>query len=109
MVSGRRCCPPDQIVKEPSASGLRSDGDHLELAGADRSERGDASAASPDRHRTNVLGFLALAAGAHLELDGLALSQSRPDGLEIRNMNEHVLATVSRDETEPAVSVAEPA
>jgi hypothetical protein len=107
MVSKRRCCSPDQIVTEPSAFSLGSDGDQLELAGADASERVDASAVSPDRHRAHLLGFLALAAGAHLELDGLALSQGRPDGLEVRNVNEHVLAAISRDETEPAVVIEE--
>jgi hypothetical protein len=110
LVNGLRTeiCSPDQIVKEPSAFALGSEGDQLELVGADRSERVDASAASPDRHRANVLGFLALAAGAYLKLDGLALSQGRPDGLEVRNVNEHVLAaTISRDETEPAVVIEE--
>jgi hypothetical protein len=48
IVSGQRCCSTDQIVKEPNAFGLGSEGDQLELAGADRSERIDASAASPD-------------------------------------------------------------
>ena len=79
----------------------------MELVGADRSERVDASAASPDWHRANVLGFLALAAGAYLELDGLALSHGRPDGLEVRNVNEHVLAAISRNETEPSVVIEE--
>ena len=107
MVSGRRCCSPDQVVKEPSAFSPGSGRHQLELAGADRSERVDVSALSPDRHRAHVLGFLALAAGAHLELDGLALSQGRPDGLEVRDVNEHVLAAISRDETKPAVMIEE--
>ena len=57
---------------------MGSERDQLELAGADRSER----SMLPLRHPTDTgrtfLAFLTLAAGAHLELDGLALSEVVP-------------------------------
>ena len=55
----------------------------------------------------NVLGFLALATGADVELDGLTLGQRRTRGLKVRDMNKHVLASLPRDETESSVVIEE--
>ena len=55
----------------------------------------------------DVLGFLALAAGADLELDGLAFGQRRCARLEVGDVDEHVITAVAGDETEPAVVVEE--
>ena len=55
----------------------------------------------------DVLGFVALAAGADLELDGLPLRKSRPGGRQVRDVNEHVLTTLAGDETETSVVIEE--
>ena len=47
----------------------------------------------------DVLGFLALAAGADLELDGLALGQSRARGLKVGDVHEHVLSVLPGERT----------
>ena len=55
----------------------------------------------------DVLGFLALAARTDLELDRLALGQTRAAGLQVGNVHEHVLAALSGDETETSVLIEE--
>jgi hypothetical protein len=58
-------------------------------------------------HGADVLGFLALAARADLELDGLALGQSRTGDLKVGDVDEHVLAVLPGDETEASVLIEE--
>jgi hypothetical protein len=65
------------------------------------------SPSSLGSHGADVLCFLALAAWADLELDGLALSQRRSAGLEVGDVDEHVVATVAGDETEPSIVIEE--
>ena len=55
----------------------------------------------------DVLGFLALATGADVELDGLALLERRARGLKVGDVYEHVLAALPRDETESSVVIEE--
>jgi hypothetical protein len=56
---------------------------------------------------SDVLGFLALATGADLELNGLTLRQRGAGGLEIGDVHEHVLAVLPGDETESTVLIEE--
>jgi hypothetical protein len=71
--------------------------------------RGDPAAPqSLGSHGAKVLGLLALAAGANLELDGLTLGQCRGAGLNVGDVHEHVVATaLPRDETESSVVIEE--
>jgi hypothetical protein len=66
------------------------------------------SEASVGSNGADVLGFLALAAGADLELDRLTLGQRRAASLEVRDVHEHVVAAaLPGDETEPSVVIEE--
>jgi hypothetical protein len=55
----------------------------------------------------DVLGFLALATRADLELNGLTLRQRGSLGLEVGDVHEDVLAAFPGDETESTVLVEE--
>ena len=66
------------------------------------------SAASVGSDGADVLGFLALAAGADLELDGLTLGQRRADSLEVRDVHEHVIAAAAHADEENDVRLPRP-
>src|SRR3954453_4767557 len=62
----------------------------------------------PASDRADVLRLRALAAGADLELDPLALFEGLETlALDRREVHEHVVATLTRDESETLVGIEE--
>jgi hypothetical protein len=73
----------------------------------DRGEPTGGSFTAIGSHGPDVLGFLALATRADLELDGLTLGQRDAGGLEVGDVHEDVFTAFPGDETEPSVLIEE--
>jgi hypothetical protein len=97
------CAPNAHTESVIQEHDVRSDG-YVGARGWGVEERNDAAKSD----HTNVLSFLTLAAGGDVELDALALVERlEAAALDVGEVDEHVVALLSRNEAEALLGVEE--